>query len=58
MKKSPVREGYGYDSLQPGKFLVVPNFSPGASTYAKPPEILAAKDGTFCREGCPAISQK
>jgi len=21
MKKSPVRKGYGYDSLQPGQFL-------------------------------------
>ena len=32
--------------------------SPGASTYAKTAEILAAKDGTICREGFPIILHK
>jgi len=41
MKKSPVRKGYGYESLQPGQFLKeLLLSSPGSSTYAKPPGTL------------------
>ena len=35
--------------------LVVPTF---VTRYAKPPEILAAKDGTICREASPVILNK
>ena len=55
MKKRPVRNRYGYDTLQLGQFLAVPTFVTDASIYAKQAEILAAKDGTICREGCPVI---
>jgi len=30
----------------------------GAFKNAKTPELLVAKDGTICREGCPVILQK
>jgi len=35
--------------------LQFPLSSTDASIYAKQTEILAAKDGTICREGCPVI---
>jgi len=38
--------------------LYFPLSWPGASIYAKQAEILAAKDGTICREGCPVIFHK
>jgi len=38
-----------------GKFSVVSTFATGASIYAKQAEIVAAKDGTICREGSPVI---
>jgi len=41
-----------------GKFIVVPLSPPGASIYAQQEEILAAKNGTICREGSPVIFHK
>jgi len=59
LKKNAVKIRYVYDTLQPGQVLSSSHFkSPGTATYAHPPEILAEKDRTICREVCPVILHK
>jgi len=53
--KRPVRKRYGWHAAAWASSYQFPLSSPGASIYAKQAEILAAKDGTICREGCPVI---
>jgi len=55
MNKNPVRKSYRYDTLQPGQVLSSSHFRQQATPHMQTPEILAAKDGTIYREGCPVI---
>jgi len=52
-------ERYGCDRLQPGQVLSSSRFRRQARPLMQwTPEILAARVGTICREGCHVILQK